>query len=81
MRKFLAGIIFIAAALTTVGWGSTYDNNHDSDHPADRDRGKQHADRTHQGNDEDVKRAQGDSGGVRDIRDNKSHQDEEKDRT
>lgn len=79
MRKFLAGIVFVAIALTTVGWGSTYNDQNDNDgshvhdydnsHQRDHDSGDKQADRKREGNDEDVKRAQGDASGRRDVND------------
>ena len=70
MRKIVTGICFVVCAFATVGWGSSYSNK------SDRDKGYQEADRTHQGDDEDIKRAQGDESGRKFIHDNKSHQDE-----
>jgi hypothetical protein len=88
MKKLMTGIVFVACAFAMIGWGSTYSNKDDKDtkhlheidkgHPGDRDKGYEQADRAHQTNDEDIKRAQGDESGRRDIHDNKSHQDEEK---
>ncbi len=73
-----------ACIFSAIGWGSTSGERNDGRpesreqrHQDDRDNGNENAERTHQGNDEDVKRAQGDESGRKDIHDNKSHQDEE----
>ncbi len=88
MKRFLAGIIFVAAALTTVGWGSTYGDRDDKDaghvhdydnsHQRDRDKGDRQADKDRQGNDEDIKRAQGDASGRRDVNDQGSLQNDDR---
>lgn len=82
MKRFIAGVFLIVCAFTMVGWGSSYDNRDDKDSKRihDRDEGREQADRSQQGDDEDIRRAQGDERGRTDIHVNKSHGDEEKDR-
>jgi len=87
MKKFLA-VIGIAAAFATIGWGSTYDNRNDKDaghlhdndgrYQNDRDKGDKRADEKRQGDDENIKRAQGDANGRRDVHDQGPLQDDKR---
>ena len=82
MKRFLAATMLIASAFTTIGWGSTYDNRNDkeAEHIHDRDKGDKQADKERQGNDEDVKRTQGDTAGRRDVHDQGPLQDDNRGR-
>ena len=77
MKKFIGGTALIVCALAMVGWGSVDDSKIDRNRSHDRDDGYRSAERDHQGDDEDVKRSQGDESGRRDIHDNKKHEYEE----
>ena len=55
MKRVIAGIVFVACAFATVGWGSTYGDSNSM-----RDKGDQYAAETHQKDNEDIKRTQGD---------------------
>ncbi len=72
MKKWATRIVFISCVFTMVGWGSVPNEKNS------KDDGYKRADTKHQGNDEDVKRAQGDERGGQDIHENKGHEDEEK---
>jgi hypothetical protein len=83
MKKLMIKIIFIACALSMIGWATNYDEHQDKDSRrafkndeghADRDNGFKNADRSHQANDEDRKRSDGDENGLKSIQNNKNHQ-------
>ena len=77
MKRLLTGVVLIACALPLIGWGNTYENKNDNNpkkiNARDKTETREHhmgeveADKDRQGNDEDIKRAQGDESGLRDI--------------
>ncbi len=74
MKKLIVVIIFIGFAFGVVAWASASHVNRS------RDEGDQHADQMRQGNDEDIKRAQGDGAGRRDIQNQGSLQNDDRGR-
>ena len=74
MKKVIVGIVFIACFFTIVGLSAAYDRKHD------RDKGDRYADKERQGNDEDIKRAQGDEVGQMAVHDQGSLQDDNRGR-
>lgn len=61
MKNRMLGLAVIACAFTMIGWGSTSGDNYE------RDRGNAHAEKSRQNDDENIKRAQGNSSGERDV--------------
>ncbi len=77
MKKMAAGALYFACVFMLTGWGSTYSQ----DKPDERkETGEEHADRTRQSNDEDIKRTQGDESGRRDIHTQGALQNDERGR-
>lgn len=90
MKRIIAGTIFVMCVFTIAGWGQASgekDNKHtahlsgkDRVHQDAVDRGEDHADRERQEKDEDIKRAQGDEIGRRDVHNQGPLQDDDRGR-
>lgn len=74
MNKLMKKMLLIACILPLIGWGSAYDEN------KVREKGSEQADRARQGDDEDIKRTQGDESGRRSIHEQGPLQDDERGR-
>ncbi len=61
MKKMAMGVLYFVCFFMLTGWGSAYKSEER------KETGDEHADRTRQSNDEDIKRTQGDESGRRDI--------------